>query len=147
MQHWPVARLCLSGGTQPWPQPLVAPRADVTLLDRQCCLGCMPVPGKQQRHAEPGPSLHSPPTKKRYTGLHCMAPGCTNYSKKIPNVHCHRLPLGDANLVIKWLGRMKLARPPKLQYSRVLISLMKTTRQRFILIRRVGDLFLSRPAI
>ena len=104
------------------------------------------MPGKQQWQSQGCVFIPHQP-KSDTQGLHCMAPGCTNYSKKIPNVHYHRLPLGDASLVRKWLGRMKLARPPKLQYSCVLISLMKTTRQRFILIWRVGDLFLSRPAI
>lgn len=69
--------------------------------------------------ASSGRSTPSKKPRNRSTGMHCMAPGCSNNHCNNPELHYHRLPLGNQSLLNEWLAKMKLARPPKLQYARV----------------------------
>lgn len=48
-----------------------------------------------------------------------MAPGCSNNRKNNTRVHYHRLPLSKPSLTQVWLAKMKLAKPPKLEFARV----------------------------
>ena len=75
----------------------------------------MPGPSGLGRHSK----IPNSNTGGRSTGMHCMAPGCSNNHRKNPEVHFHRLPWRHQLVVQQWLARMKLARPPKLQYARV----------------------------
>ena len=70
--------------------------------------------GRQNAGPTPGKS-----SKKRSTGAHCLAPGCTNSRRKNKKVHYHRLPLANKPLLNVWLSKMKLARPPKLEHARI----------------------------
>ncbi len=58
--------------------------------------------------------------KTRRCGIHCIAPGCTNYYyNKVKGVHYHRLPLKNRSLLKKWLQMLKRADPPVNAHSRV----------------------------
>ena len=48
----------------------------------------------------------------------CMAPGCSNESKR-NNVHFHRLLLNDKGKLKKWVHNIKLKDPPINKYSRI----------------------------
>ena len=48
-------------------------------------------------------SFISPPKKRRQTGTHCMAPGCTNYHGKDNSVSHHRFPADNKDLAQQWL--------------------------------------------
>ena len=56
--------------------------------------------------------------KRPRTGINCIAPGCTNYYGKDNTVHYHRVP-ADRIQAQEWLNKLKLARPPRLEYARV----------------------------
>ncbi|KAG1696633.1 Endochitinase [Nymphon striatum] len=56
--------------------------------------------------------------KRLWSGVHCIAPGCTNYYAKNNDVHYHRLPLKRPDILSRWLQIMKLLRPP-VKWARV----------------------------
>jgi len=55
---------------------------------------------------------------KNVSGVHCVAPGCTNYFYKDANVSFHRLP-SDKQQLSRWLQSLKRKNMPNLQYGRV----------------------------
>jgi hypothetical protein len=57
--------------------------------------------------------------KPPWRGVHCIAPGCTNYYSKNNNVHYHRLPLNRPQELRRWLQKLKLSKPPVNQWARV----------------------------
>ncbi len=61
--------------------------------------------------------------KHGHSGMHCIAPGCTNYFyNKKKGIHYHRLPVGNKTLLKKWLQNLKRADPPVHSHSRVCSS-------------------------
>ena len=65
------------------------------------------------------------PNTKKGGGVHCIAPGCTNYFYKLYNkggkqhFHSHRLPLNNKALLKSWLQNIKRKDPPVNEYARV----------------------------
>ena len=57
-------------------------------------------------------------SKKKKTGVHCMAPGCTNWYYKCKDKTFHRLPRKDLQRK-RWLQILKLACPPEASSARV----------------------------
>ena len=68
---------------------------------------------------ETSPSSSWKKKRNTATGMHCMAPGCTNNRKNNTQVHYHRLPLSNKPLLKQWMAKMKLANPPKLSFARL----------------------------
>ncbi len=67
-----------------------------------------------------GPEFCEVKSKQNRSGMHCIAPGCTNhFYKKQEKVHYHRLPVANKELLRKWLQKMKRANPPVNCNSRV----------------------------
>ena len=59
------------------------------------------------------------PNTKKGGGVHCIAPGCTNYFYKGGKQHFHRLPLKNKALLKSWLQKIKRKDPPVNEYARV----------------------------
>ena len=60
------------------------------------------------------------PNTKKGGGVHCIAPGCTNYFyKEGDKQHFHRLPLKNKALLKNWLQKIKRKDPPVNEYARV----------------------------
>ncbi len=51
--------------------------------------------------------------KHGHFGMHCIAPGCTNYFyNKKKGFHYHSYPVGNKTLLRKWLQNLTRADPP-----------------------------------
>ena len=69
--------------------------------------------------ASPGKMSHKNGDKeKKKRGVHCMAPGCTNWYYKCKEKTFHRLPTNESQRK-QWLQKLKLASPPSAKSARV----------------------------
>ena len=97
-------------GTEQW--PLFNQYCPVTSWEGRPASGLWPTfHGKHRDQAEFW-EVHVK-SKQNRSGMHCIAPGCTNhFYKKQEKVHYHRLPVANKELLRKWLQKMKRANPP-----------------------------------
>ena len=56
--------------------------------------------------------------EKKKHGVHCMAPGCTNWYYRCKEKTFHRLPTNESQQK-RWLQKLKLASPPSAKSARV----------------------------
>ena len=67
---------------------------------------------------ETSPNSSGKNSRNTATGMHCMAPGCTNSRKNNTEVHYHRFPLRNKPLLKQLMAKSKLAKPPRLFFAR-----------------------------
>ena len=60
-----------------------------------------------------------PPIKRLKTGVHCIAPGCTNHYYLTPHVSYHRLPVSEPGRLKQWLLAVKRKQVPDVKLSRL----------------------------
>ena len=56
--------------------------------------------------------------EKKKHGVHCMAPGCTNWYYRCKEKTFYRLPTNESQQK-RWLQKLKLASPPSAKSARV----------------------------